>query len=229
MGIYARHVFPRLMERAIGTEEHMEHRRETLAPARGRVLEIGFGTGLNLPCYPDAVEELVAVEPRPALPRRVRERIRAAPFPVIRIEAEAGGSLPLEEGSFDTAVSTWTLCTIPDAVAALRRVRRLLAPGGRLLFLEHGRSDDPRTARWQDRLNPIQNVVGLGCNLNREIGRLIRAAGFEIEELERFRLSGAPRVAGEVYRGVARAGAAPGSPETAGGDQPPEGPSSSTR
>lgn len=203
MGLYGSHIFPRLMEWTIGSEQHLEYRREALAPAAGKVLEIGFGTGLNLACYPEAVERVVGVEPEAMLEDRVRRRIAAAPMPVELLRLDASGRLPVEDGMFDTAVSTWTLCTIPDAGAALREVRRALSPGGRFLFMEHGRSDSPRVARWQDRLNPVQNVVGCGCNLNRRIDALILEAGFEITGLERFRLPKVPRISGEVYRGEA--------------------------
>lgn len=203
--LYARHVFPRLMEWAIGHEAQREHRREALAGAGDRLLEVGFGTGLNLPCYPESVESLTAGDPERVLEERVARRIAAVPFPVLRVRLDAAG-LPFPDGAFDTVVSTWTLCTIPEPVAALREARRVLASGGHLLFMEHGRSDDPRVARWQDRLNPIENLLGRGCNLNRRIDHLILEAGFEIRRLERFLMPKAPRVLGEVYRGEATAG-----------------------
>lgn len=202
-GLYARHLFPRLMEWAIGSEEQLELRREALATARGRVLEVGFGTGLNLSCYPEAVESLTAGDPGRVLERRVLERIAAAPFPVRRVRLE-GARLPFPDAGFDTAVSTWTLCTIPDVEGALREIRRVLTAEGRLLFMEHGRSDDLRVARWQERLNPVERVVACGCNLDRRIDRLIADAGFRILRLERFLMPKAPRVLGEVYRGAAQ-------------------------
>lgn len=203
MSLYCRHVFPRLMEWAIGSEEQRRYRREALAEARGRVLEVGFGTGLNLPCYPEAVESVTGVDPDRVLEGRVRRRVAAAPFPVHRLELDAAGQLPVEAGSFDTAVSTWTLCTIGDPTAAVVEIRRALRPDGALLFMEHGRSDAPRVARWQDRLNPLQNRLACGCNLNRRIDGLLREAGLRIAALERFLMPGAPRVLGEIYRGVA--------------------------
>lgn len=201
-GLYARHLFPRLMEWALGNRTQLDLRREALAEARGRVLELGFGTGLNLEAYPTAVTELTAVDPERALEDRVRRRIAAAPFPVLRARANAA-RLPFREGSFDTLVSTWTLCTLPRPVEALREARLALAPGGRFLFMEHGLSDDAAVARWQDRLNPLERKVALGCHLNRAIGLLIERAGYRIERLERFRIPRAPRVLGEVYRGSA--------------------------
>ncbi len=197
---YERRVFPRmldLMMRPLG-----ELRAPTLAGARGDVLEIGFGTGLNLPHYPPGVTQLATVDPMCALEARVRERIAAAPFPVLRHHLPADGTLPFESRRFDCATVTWTLCTIPDPVAALREVQRVLKPRGTLHFIEHGRSDDPRTARWQDRWNPCQKVIGCGCNVNRRIDEIVREGGFAIEKLERFLAEGAPRMFGEMYRGV---------------------------
>lgn len=177
-------------------------RSEALKSARGDVLEIGLGTGLNLPHYPAGVARLRAVDPAPLLPVRVAERRAAVAFPVeiIHLSAER---LPYEDGIFDYVVSTWTLCTIPNPIEALQEVRRVLKPTGRLLFLEHGRSDDARTAAWQDRLNPLQNVIGCGCNLNRRIDRLISEAGLHILQLDRFVMEGVPRIGGELYRGIA--------------------------
>jgi len=202
MGFYADHVFPYLMDWTLGGRRFQEQRELVLAPAHGLVLEIGFGTGLNLPHYPCAVTSLTALEPATLLPKKVSRRILRGSLPVelVRLSAE---TLPFEDGRFDCAVSTWTLCTIPDSVAALREVRRVLKPGGTYLFLEHGRSDDARVAKWQDFFNPVQRVIACGCNLNRPIDSLIRQGGLKIERLDRFRLPGVPRIAGEMYRGVA--------------------------
>jgi SAM-dependent methyltransferase len=142
------------------------------------------------------------------MPRSVRQRIdrriEAAPFPVECHPLPADGGLPFESGRFDTVAVTWTLCTIPDVEAALVEMRRVLKPDGRLLFIEHGLSDVESVARWQDRLNPIQNVIGCGCNLNRPIDALVRKAGFEITSLDRFVQERTPRFIGTLYRGVAR-------------------------
>ena len=131
------------------------------------------------------------------------ERIAAAPFPVERHQLRADGQLPFDAARFDCAVTTWTLCTIPDPVTALRELRRVLRPRAALLFIEHGRSDVARVARFQDLWNPIQNAIAVGCNVNRKIDALIREAGFELEKLERFKADG-PRFLTEMYRGVAR-------------------------
>jgi len=202
MGVYARHVFPRLMDWTLGRRHFGEERKVALAPAHGDVLEIGFGTGLNLPHYPPGVRRLVALDAVDLLPLRTAQRVVRASFPVERVELTAE-QLPFPDTHFDCAVSTWTLCSIPDALAALRELRRVLKPDGVFVFLEHGRSDQPRVAQWQDRLNPIQRVMGVGCNLNRPIDTLIRDAGFAITHLDRYAIAGEPRIMAEMYRGTA--------------------------
>jgi ubiquinone/menaquinone biosynthesis C-methylase UbiE len=198
---YERRVFPHVLElamRALG-----ELRAPTLAAARGEVLEIGFGTGLNLPHYPAGVTKVVTADPMTALPERVLQRIAAAAFPVEVHHLPADRTLPFDAGRFDCVTMTWTLCTIADPLAAVREMRRVLRPGGTLLFIEHGRSDDPKVARWQDRWNPIQNWIGCGCNVNRRIDALVEQGGFRMATLERFLAEGAPRMFGEMYRGAA--------------------------
>ncbi|MCA9512438.1 MAG: class I SAM-dependent methyltransferase [Myxococcota bacterium] len=207
MGLYSfyeRRIFPHVLDRAMRRMGDL--RDETLALAEGDVLEVGFGTGLNLRHYPPAVKRLSTVDPMTALPEKVAERVARAPFPVERHALAADGGLPFDDARFDTVTVTWTLCTIPDVAAALRDMRRVLRPGGHLLFIEHGRSDVASVARWQDRLNPIQNVVGCGCNLNRRIDALVSDAGFAIERLDRFVADGAPAIFATMYRGVATRG-----------------------
>ena len=202
MGIYSDIIFPRMLEFLLGGRVPMEYRRRTLAEAHGDVLEIGFGTGLNLSCYPQQVDRLTLVDPARLLPKRVNRRIEAAGLPVERAFLDAE-QLPFEADRFDTIVSTWTLCTIPDVAAALAEVRRVLKPGGNLLFLEHGRSGDQRVARRQDRWNGVQRFLGCGCNLNRPIDRLIASAGLQIRSLERFQMPGVPAIGAEHYLGTA--------------------------
>ncbi len=204
MGLYACYIFPRLMDRIMSGTEFQRLRSELLAQTSGTVLEIGLGTGLNLPHYPKHVTSLHAVEPATWLPERLARRGKEATFPieVKRVGAEA---LPFDDDTFDWAVSTWTLCTIPNPVRALQEVRRVLKPTGRFLFLEHGRSEDEKMAKWQDRLNPIQRIIGCGCNLNRRIDQLIEQAGFSTAELDRFVMQTVPRLGGSMYRGRASA------------------------
>jgi ubiquinone/menaquinone biosynthesis C-methylase UbiE len=202
MGIYTHHIFPLLMDWSMKTLDGL--REETLAPAHGCVLEIGFGTGRNLPYYPRAVDRLCALDPLNALSRSVRRRISKAPFPVERIFLAADEKLPFEDGSFDCVVTTRTLCTLEHPVSVLRDVRRILRPDGVYLFLEHGLSDNPRVARVQHWFNPIERRVAAGCELDRPIDDLVRSAGLRIERLERFVHKWETRIAGEMYRGIAR-------------------------
>jgi ubiquinone/menaquinone biosynthesis C-methylase UbiE len=202
MGLYATQIFPRLMDRVMSGKEFQRLRGLLLRGARGEVLEIGLGTGLNLPHYPGKVSWLHAVDPAPLLPDRVAQRSQAVPFP-IQIKQVSAETLPFDNQTFDCVVSTWTLCTIPDPVKALREVRRVLKPDGVFLFLEHGRSEDETVAAWQDRLNPVQNIIGCGCNLNRQIDQIIAHAGLKIMTLDRFQMQSVPRLGGEMYRGAA--------------------------
>jgi ubiquinone/menaquinone biosynthesis C-methylase UbiE len=202
-GFYERRVFPHLIE--LGMRQLGKLRAPTLAPAQGEVLEIGFGTGLNLPHYPEGVTRVVTADPLQALPERVRSRIESAPFPVEQHHLAADRTLPFDTGRFDCVTMTWTLCSISDPLAALGEMRRVLKPGGTLLFIEHGRSDDAKVARWQDRWNPVQRVLACGCNVNRKIDALVEQGGFRLTSLERFLAEGAPRMFGEMYRGAASA------------------------
>ena len=202
MGLYSRHIFPRLLEWVMSGEEFRRLRAGLLQDARGEVLEIGLGTGLNLPHYPNTVSGLHAVDPAPLLPERVTRRSASVSFP-IEIQRISAETLPFGDRTFDCVVSTWTLCTIPDPVKALHEVRRVLKPTGKFLFLEHGRSDDEKIATWQDRLNLIQRVIGCGCNLNRRIDQLISQAGLAMTKLDRFQMERVPRLGGEMYRGIA--------------------------
>ncbi|HET9962637.1 MAG TPA: class I SAM-dependent methyltransferase [Nitrospiraceae bacterium] len=200
--MYAKMIFPLLMDWLLGRKFFLGARQDLLENARGLVVEIGFGTGLNIPHYPPGIIAIRAVDPVRLLPGRLARRMAKAPFPVSFAFA-AGEDLPFPSQHFDSAISTFTLCTVRDPIAALREVKRVLKPGGRFLFLEHGRSDSPAIARWQDRLNPIQQVVGCGCNLNRPIDRLVKQAGLSLERLGRDHVPGTPRMLGELYRGIA--------------------------
>ncbi|MGW6692761.1 class I SAM-dependent methyltransferase [Rhodococcus sp. NPDC054953] len=203
MGFYANQVVPRLVDVSCGMSLTGPARERVCAGLRGRVVEIGFGSGLNVRYYPDAVDSVSAVEPadvgwKLAAPRRAASRV-----PIERSGLD-GQALPFPDDLFDTALSTWTMCTIPDAVAALREVRRVLAPGGTLHFVEHGLAPDEKVRRWQRRFEPIQKTVAGGCHLTRDIPALVRAAGFEIRDLDAFYQEGAPKIMGALSLGVAR-------------------------
>ncbi|MCH6562212.1 MAG: class I SAM-dependent methyltransferase [Myxococcales bacterium] len=202
MGIYRKHIFPRVMDWAMHQLDEL--RPGTLARAHGEVLEIGFGTGLNLPHYPSSVRKLVALDPLDALPARVEGRIARAPFPVERFTLSAEGGLPFEDGRFDCVTMTWTLCSIAQPLPALQEMRRVLRPDGQLLFIEHGLSEDPGVARWQRRLSPLHRRVTCGCNLDRPIDDLLRKAGFVLPEIKRFVLEQGPRIFTATYQGLAR-------------------------
>jgi ubiquinone/menaquinone biosynthesis C-methylase UbiE len=202
MGIYSDYIFPQVLEFGLGRGEPMKQRLRALQAAHGEVLEIGFGTGLNLSCYPSGVARLSLVDPARHLSKKVARRIAAAGFPVEMAHLDAA-RLPFDDGRFDTVVSTWTLCTIPQVEAALAEIRRVLKPDGRFLFLEHGRSADDKVARRQDRWNGVQRVIGCGCNLNRSIDRLIESAGLRVEHLDRFLMPKTPRIIADHYLGSA--------------------------
>lgn len=204
MGVWGAQVVPRAVDRLLDTATAREVRAAACEGLSGEVLEIGFGSGLNVPHYPSAVTRVAAVEPSDVGWRLARERLRAASVPVERAGLD-GQSLPFPDHCFDAALSTWTLCTIPDPVAALREVRRVLRPGGMLHVAEHGRAPDAGVHRWQRRLDPVQKRVGGGCHLSRPIDELLTAAGFTLERIEQRYLDQEPRVFGSMYEGRARA------------------------
>jgi ubiquinone/menaquinone biosynthesis C-methylase UbiE len=168
-----------------------DRRALLLQSARGKVLEIGAGTGANLPLYGPSVEALTVTEPEPAMARRLAKRLREQSRNVDLIEAGAE-RLPLPDGQFDTVVSTLVLCTVADPPRALREIWRVLKPGGQLLFIEHVRSEEPRLAKWQDRLNGINRIVAHGCNCNRATLDAIEQAGFTLRSLDKGQLAKAP-------------------------------------
>ena len=180
----------------------VEQRRRVVGQAQGLVLEIGFGTGLNLPFYSGQVERVVTVEPNAGMRRWSAPRIAAARVAVEQHVLDASGRLPFEEGSFDTVVSTWTMCSIRDVGAALAEAHRVLKSGGSFLFVEHGLSPEESVARWQRRLTPVFKLVGDGCHLDRDIEAIVRGSGMRVEVVEKFYLGDTPKVGGYTYRGV---------------------------
>ncbi|HZX38678.1 MAG TPA: methyltransferase domain-containing protein [Streptomyces sp.] len=204
MGYYAERVVPRIVNVACGVKAAGPLRRRVCDGLAGEVVEIGFGSGHNVPYYPAAVTGVTAIEPSDVGWRLARERVRAASVPVRRAGLD-GQSLPFQDDSFDAALSTWTLCTIPDAVAALREVRRVLKPGGTLHFLEHGLApeEDENVRRWQRRLEPMEKRLFGGCHLTRPTVEMLTTAGFTITALDVFYEEGVPKFMGADSLGTA--------------------------
>jgi ubiquinone/menaquinone biosynthesis C-methylase UbiE len=204
MGFYDRHVLPHLLDCACGLALVTGQRRKIVPLARGRVLEVGIGSGLNLAHYdPQKVTTVVGLDPGAALLAMARRRAAAAAFPVEFVEL-AGESMLLDNASFDTIVVTYTLCSIPGVELALAQMRRVLKRDGELLFCEHGLAPDAGVARWQRRIDPLWGRIAGGCHLSRDIPALLRLNGFDVELAESDYLKGAPRFAGFHYVGTAR-------------------------
>ncbi len=208
MRFYQEVLLPRLVRLTMKGGVFHKERAKALVGARGHVLEVGFGNGHNLGHYSAQVERLTGLDPVRVSEKLAREEIAKAPFPV-EVRVGSAEAMPFEDCSFDSVAVTWTLCTIPDPAAALREMRRVLRPGGKLYFVEHGLSSDAGVARWQKRLNPIQRVIGGGCTLTREIGGLIETAGFRLEVLDNRYMKGL-KTHTYLYRGVATPVASPG-------------------
>jgi ubiquinone/menaquinone biosynthesis C-methylase UbiE len=202
MGFYTERVLPRITDRACASDQVRPLRRRVCAGTRGRVVEIGFGSGLNLPYYPEAVTQVDAVEPSDVAWSLAERRRGAATVPVRRSGRDAQ-SLPYADDTFDAAVSTWVLCSVPRVDLALQELRRVLEPGGRLHFVEHGLAPDESVRRWQRRLEPIQKRIAGGCHLTRSVVDLLVAAGFEVGEVDAFYEEGTPKVLGADVLGVA--------------------------
>lgn len=203
MGFYQERVVPWLIDKTMRQQLFLPYRQNAVADAVGRVLEIGIGSGLNLTLYPPAVTEVVGIEPSEKLLQITRRRAGAMSFRVELVEGSAE-KLPFEDASFDTVVSTWTMCSIPDVSAALHEMRRVLKPGGKLLFVEHGVSPDKGVRWWQDHLNTPWRCLAGGCNLNRSIPTLVEAAGFHLDRLETGYATG-PKPLAYLFQGGARA------------------------
>lgn len=205
MGLYSRYIGPRIITSLCGQDNVTEERRKVLPAARGTVVEIGIGPAHNLALYdPTKVERVIGVDPGTEFIALGEERWKDSPVPLQVIQAPAE-NIPLEDNIADTAVLTYTLCSVDDPAQALSEIRRVLKPDGKLLFLEHGRSNDASVAKWQDRLNGVWNLFSCGCQLNRDTAALLSAAGFRIESIERFYLPGEPKPMGFHCRGLASA------------------------
>jgi ubiquinone/menaquinone biosynthesis C-methylase UbiE len=199
--LYQRYILPRLLDLAMRNSEIARYRARLVPRAAGAVVEIGIGSGLNLPFYGARVERLSGVDPSNELLAMTRRKVSGSSFPVDLI-ARGAESLPLEDRSADCAVTTFSLCTIPEPMAALAELRRVLRPGGSLIFAEHGLAPDAAVERWQHRLNPCWTRIAGGCNLDRRIDVLLATAGFEISEITREYARG-PKPLAFVYSGVA--------------------------
>lgn len=202
MSLYEEHVLPHVINLAMRNRHLLPYRKRALAAATGRVLEVGVGSGLNLGFYPTQVREIVGLEPAPRLAAMARRAATHVHTPTALIEAPAE-AIPFDDRSFDTVVTTWTLCTIPDVARALREMRRVLKPEGQLLFVEHGQAPEERVRRWQDRLTPMWKRIGGGCHLNRPIHALVECAGFAITEIETGYMRG-PKPMTFMYEGRAQ-------------------------
>lgn len=203
MGFYAKHVLPRCLDLAMRNQEAARLRAEWLPRAGGDVLEVGIGSGLNLPFYSAQVQRIYGLDPSLELQRLARKRAMTGPLEVEFLSQSAEDAVPLAPSSIDTVVITWALCSIPNAPMALRQIKRVLKTEGRLIFLEHGLAPDPGVAAWQGRLTPIWKRATGGCHLNRKVDKLIEEAGFRITELRTCYLRG-PRPMMYTYQGSAR-------------------------
>jgi ubiquinone/menaquinone biosynthesis C-methylase UbiE len=203
MGFYRERVVPHLINLSMRNAHFLPYRRRVIGAADGRVLEIGIGSGLNLPFYGAKVREIFGLEPSPRLAAMAERASRKTGRAVNLVEGSAE-AIPMDSGSFDTVVTTWTLCSIPEAVKALGEMRRVLKPGGQLLFVEHGLAPEQNVQKWQHRLTPVWKRIGGGCHLDRPIRTLVETAGFDIVALENSYLPRAPQALGYFYEGRAR-------------------------
>jgi ubiquinone/menaquinone biosynthesis C-methylase UbiE len=201
MGWYRDQILPRAIDLALRGGEFARLRARVTARLAGQVLEIGFGSGLNIPYYPASLERVQALDPAAVGRKLAAKRAAACPVPIDYIGTDAQ-TLPADDASVDSVLSTWTLCTIPDASRALAEIRRVLRPGGALHFIEHGLAPDPAVARLQQRLTPIQHRAFGGCHLNRQIDQLVAAAGLELTRIDTYYMKG-PRALGYTFEGIA--------------------------
>jgi ubiquinone/menaquinone biosynthesis C-methylase UbiE len=202
VGFYRKFVVPRLINLAMSNKDTARVRSQIIPAARGRVLEVGIGSGLNLPFYSSEVRELQGVDPSKELLQMAGEKAGATPFPVELVSGSAE-ELPLQDQTIDTIVMTWSLCSIPDPSKALDEMRRVLKPGGELIFVEHGLAPEPKVSAWQNRINRPWRAIAGGCNLNRPVDRLIAAAGFSLLQLDTTYMPG-PKIFTFTYKGCAR-------------------------
>lgn len=204
MSVYETWILPPIIDLVMRQKHLGDYRSRVVGAARGRVLEVGVGSGLNFPFYGNQVEHVLGLDPSPRLLAIARQRAAAVSMPVELVRGSAT-AIPLNDNAVDTIVMTWTLCSIPDPAAALREMRRVLKPDGLLLFVEHGRAPEPGVVRWQQRLTPVWRRVAGGCHLDRKMDELMRAAGFDLPQLQTGYAPG-PRPMAFMYQGCACAG-----------------------
>lgn len=201
MGFYSQKILPYLLDWSLSDPKISKYRQQILAEVKGEVLEIGFGTGLNLSYYPKDLEKLVAIDSNAGVNKLAQKRIESSSI-TIDNRVLNGESLPMADNTFDSVVSTFTLCSIAKVEQALTEIYRVLKPGGKFFFLEHGLSNEPKIQVWQNRLTPIQKVIGDGCHLNRNIRQLVEQQ-FDHVTLEAFVGENLPKIAGYLYKGIA--------------------------
>ena len=202
MGIYSKYIFPWFLDKFMARRFFREKRKEVLAATEGKVLEIGFGTGLNLAQYPNHIKNITSVDVNSGMHRYVRKRIKSV-GKIVNHYVITAEKLPMADQTFDTVVSTWTLCSIPNVDQALKEIYRVLKPGGKLIFIEHGLSGVKSVQKWQKRIGPFWKKVGDGCHLDRDIKALVSAHFFQIIEYKEFDMRKAPKIMGHMYQGVA--------------------------
>ncbi|MGV2830535.1 class I SAM-dependent methyltransferase [Myxosarcina sp. GI1(2024)] len=202
MGFYSKNILPYLLDWSLSDSNLALHRREILADVTGEVLEIGFGTGLNLAYYPENIKNIVTVDVNPGMNKLAKKRIQSSSM-TVDFQILDGENLPMTDKTFDSVVSTFTLCSIANVERALAEIYRVLKPGGKFFFVEHGLSNEPAIQVWQNRLTPIQKAIADGCHLNRNIEQLI-AARFDTVDLTELYAKNLPKISAYLYRGIAR-------------------------
>lgn len=203
MSIYSHYIFPRfILDPVMSRKSFMKKRAQVLSHAQGNVLEIGFGTGLNALYYPDHIKKITVVDVNPGMNALAKKRIAQSGL-VVDQHVITAERLPFPDNTFDTVVSTWTLCSIPDVDAAIEEVRRVLKPGGKFIFIEHGLHTDARVQKWQHRLAPIWKITGGGCHLDRNINEIVSRHAFAFERLDRYVLPEQPKITEVMYEGIA--------------------------
>src|SRR3989339_1281827 len=202
MGIYAKYIFPHILEYVMSRSILVDCRKDTLSEVKGEILEIGFGTGMNLPYYPENVHRITGVDININIHSKAEKRVKSSPIKVDyhTVSAEL---LPFPSQTFDTVISTFTLCSINDIHRALSEIVRVLKSNGRFFFAEHGLSPDYKVQKWQHRLNPINKALSCGCNLNRNIKELVESCNLRILKLDQFYLEKTPKIFGYIYKGIA--------------------------